>query len=203
MIQIKCEMCGSNNIMKENGIYICQYCGTKYSPDEAKKLMVEVIESANIRTPIQVKAMDQNYALLENAINTFNQGGYAEAYTLFSNFLCLEPNNPKAIFYRGLSAAYQSTVASPRYAECANATVLAVNKALQIFDNETLESFTVDVLHRFAQITFALCALYDGYVYNINSSVRVYGLTGVLVKNNTMNRINIQNNQTTNLLCKN
>ena len=36
---IKCEMCGSNNLLKEDGVFVCQSCGTKYSVDEAKKLM--------------------------------------------------------------------------------------------------------------------------------------------------------------------
>ena len=36
---IKCEMCGSNNLSKEDGVFVCQSCGTKYSVDEAKKLM--------------------------------------------------------------------------------------------------------------------------------------------------------------------
>lgn len=196
MKQIKCEMCGSNDIIKQDGVYVCQYCGAKYSVDEAKKLMVEVSGSISIETPVEVKGIAQTDTLLENALNTFNQGSYTEAYTLFSNVLSIEPNHPKATFYRGLSAAYQSTVAVPRYAECANATVLAITNAMQSFDEKTLEAFTADVLHKFAHITCAICALYDGYVSNVDSSVRVYGLTGAFVKNDTMNSINIQTNQT-------
>lgn len=39
MNQIKCEMCGSNDLIKENGVFVCQYCGCKYSLEEARKLM--------------------------------------------------------------------------------------------------------------------------------------------------------------------
>lgn len=42
MKQIVCEMCGSTELKKEDGEYICQACGTKYSVEEAKKLMVEI-----------------------------------------------------------------------------------------------------------------------------------------------------------------
>lgn len=41
MKAIKCEMCGSNNVIKNDGYYTCQSCGTKYSVEEAKKLLVE------------------------------------------------------------------------------------------------------------------------------------------------------------------
>ena len=42
MKAIVCEMCGSQDFVKKNGMYVCQNCRTKYDPDEAKKLMVEV-----------------------------------------------------------------------------------------------------------------------------------------------------------------
>jgi len=29
--KLTCEMCGGNDIVKENGLYVCQHCGTKYS----------------------------------------------------------------------------------------------------------------------------------------------------------------------------
>ena len=41
MKTIKCEMCGSNDILKQDDYYTCQSCGTKYAPPEAKKLLIE------------------------------------------------------------------------------------------------------------------------------------------------------------------
>ena len=34
-------MCGSTDLIKKDGIFECQSCGTKYSVEEAKKMMVE------------------------------------------------------------------------------------------------------------------------------------------------------------------
>ena len=42
-----CEICGSRKFKKENGIFACLECGTEYSADEAKKLLVEVNESSD------------------------------------------------------------------------------------------------------------------------------------------------------------
>lgn len=41
MKQIVCEMCGNNDLIKQDGVYVCQYCGTKYTVEEARKMMVE------------------------------------------------------------------------------------------------------------------------------------------------------------------
>ena len=39
MKQLTCEMCGSGEIIKKDGVYVCQHCGTQYTVEEAKKLM--------------------------------------------------------------------------------------------------------------------------------------------------------------------
>ena len=41
MKQLTCEMCGSTELLKQGGIFVCQTCGTKYSVEDAKKMMVE------------------------------------------------------------------------------------------------------------------------------------------------------------------
>lgn len=41
MKQLVCEMCGSKDLVKQDGIFVCQACGTKYSVEEAKKMMIE------------------------------------------------------------------------------------------------------------------------------------------------------------------
>lgn len=39
MKKLVCEMCNSTDIIKENGLFVCQYCGCKYAVEEAKKMM--------------------------------------------------------------------------------------------------------------------------------------------------------------------
>lgn len=34
-----CEICGSNALVKEHGLYVCRYCQSKYSLEEARKLL--------------------------------------------------------------------------------------------------------------------------------------------------------------------
>lgn len=42
MKKIVCEMCDGSNFLKQDGMFVCQECGSKYTVEEAKKLMVEV-----------------------------------------------------------------------------------------------------------------------------------------------------------------
>ena len=39
MNELICEMCGSNEVVKQDGLFVCQSCGTKYSVEEARKMM--------------------------------------------------------------------------------------------------------------------------------------------------------------------
>ena len=41
MNPLTCEMCGGTNLVKQEGLFVCQNCGTKYSVEEAKKMMIE------------------------------------------------------------------------------------------------------------------------------------------------------------------
>lgn len=41
MKQLTCEMCEGTNLIKIDGSFTCQSCGTKYSVEEAKKMMLE------------------------------------------------------------------------------------------------------------------------------------------------------------------
>ena len=40
MKRLTCEMCGSTDLVKQEGVFVCQSCGCKYSVEEAKKMMV-------------------------------------------------------------------------------------------------------------------------------------------------------------------
>ena len=42
MKKIVCELCESTDFIKEEGLFVCQSCGCKYTPDDAKRMMREV-----------------------------------------------------------------------------------------------------------------------------------------------------------------
>ena len=44
MKQIRCEMCGNSDLIKQDGVFVCQFCGAKYTLEEAKKLLIELLD---------------------------------------------------------------------------------------------------------------------------------------------------------------
>ncbi len=60
-----CELCGSSDFIKSEGMFICQGCGTKYSPEEAQKLMKEEpkgvigVVAAQAREAVQAQQLKQ------------------------------------------------------------------------------------------------------------------------------------------------
>ena len=64
MKQLTCEMCGSTDLMKQDGVFVCQTCGTKYSVEEAKKMMVE--GTIDVQASVNLDATEKlhNYYLV-------------------------------------------------------------------------------------------------------------------------------------------
>ncbi len=95
-------MCGSNDIVKENDLYVCQNCGTKYSPDEAKKMYQKV----EVQGKVQVdKSPDvENLEILLD--RNINNKQWDEVAKYARDILEKDPNNWKAIFYKELGEAW-------------------------------------------------------------------------------------------------
>ena len=58
MKQLTCEMCGSTDLMKQDGVFVCQTCGMKYSVEEAKKMMIE--GTVDVQGTVKVNAFYAN-----------------------------------------------------------------------------------------------------------------------------------------------
>ncbi len=134
MQALKCELCGSNDIVKQEGFFVCQHCGTKYSPAEAKKIMVE--------GTIKINNTDsaKNYLVLaENAIKSDN---YRDAELYSNKVLEIEPKAGRAWFIKGVAVGHQNSISNIRIKESvlcfdnAIKCIMAANK-LEIIDDET------------------------------------------------------------------
>lgn len=88
-----CEMCGSHDLVKQDDFFVCQYCGTKYSLEDAKKLMVEVSGTVKIDTSGDVENL---FILARRARNDRN---YKNSEKYYSQILVKLPSNWEANFY--------------------------------------------------------------------------------------------------------
>lgn len=102
MQKITCEVCGSNDLTKENGLYICQHCGTNYSLEEAQQLYkygtVTIDNSHKI---------DNLYQLARRAVD---EEDYKEAQKYYEDILLEQPDKWEPVFYTAYCKAYNSEV---------------------------------------------------------------------------------------------
>ena len=79
MKKLTCEMCGSHDIVKQEGMYVCQHCGLKYDTEEAKKLFVEVAGAVKVDNS---EKLQNYYALARRAKDSGNNEDGAKYYDL-------------------------------------------------------------------------------------------------------------------------
>ena len=96
MKKIVCELCGSTIFTKEEGFFVCQDCGTKYSLDEARKMMQD--DEQDIST-VRVDATEKISNLYELARRAKKEDNDANAAKYYQMILIEEPNSWEANFF--------------------------------------------------------------------------------------------------------
>ena len=115
MKQLTCEMCGSTDLIKQDGVFVCQTCGCKYSVEEARKMMIEgTVEVAGTVKVDNTGLIDSYLQMAENALNSSNN---AEAENYANKIIEIDPRNYKAWFIKGKSSGWQTTGRNNRYTE--------------------------------------------------------------------------------------
>ncbi len=130
MQAIKCEMCNSNDFVKEDGYFVCQHCGTKYTVEEAKKLMVE--------GTVKIDNSDFVERYLQNARRAKAKEDWEETEKYYNLVEQNDPTNIEAIFYSSYGKAKMSLVDSDIYKRQAAFKVLQ-NCVSIVDDNFNIE----------------------------------------------------------------
>ena len=169
MKQLTCEMCGSTELMKQDGVFVCQTCGTKYSVEEAKKMMVEgTVEVAGTVKVDDSAKIANYYTMAENAYDASNQ---KEAESYCNKIIEIEPNNYKAWLLKGRAAGWQSTLAHIRVEESVN----CFNKAIDNAPEDKVEEVKKVASDEISKLSLALITLCcdnyskNGSINNVNT----------------------------------
>ena len=108
MKHLVCEMCGSTDLVKQDGVFVCQTCGTKYSVEEARKMMVEgTVEVTGTVKIDNTAKVDTYYELARRAWDGKN---YDKAGEYYSQLLIEKPDDWEASFYSTLCQAATSKI---------------------------------------------------------------------------------------------
>lgn len=93
MKAITCEVCGGNELVKEDGLFVCQHCGTKYSTEEAQKLYSKDIVDVKVD---QTDKLANLFIIAERNVESEN---YEGAYEYYKEILKLAPNDYRPMVY--------------------------------------------------------------------------------------------------------
>lgn len=94
MKQLTCEMCGSTDLIKQEGVFVCQTCGIKYSVEEAKKMMIE--GTVEVTGTVQVDKANETEALLKRVFMFLEEEKWQEADEYCEKVLDIDPENAEA-----------------------------------------------------------------------------------------------------------
>ena len=100
MKALVCEMCNSSDLIKQDGNFVCQHCGMKYSLEDAKKMMVE--------GTVKVDNSDFVQKYLQNARRARQKEDWEETEKYYNLVEQNDPSNIEAIFYSAYGKAKAS-----------------------------------------------------------------------------------------------
>lgn len=131
MKSLTCEMCGSTNFLKEEGVFVCQSCGTKYSVEEAKKMMNVggIVTTKKVEVRESAQEVD-NYLMMAKSAQLAGNNREAELYC--NKTIERSPKNPTAWYIKGNAAGWQSSIANNRFEEA----IICFSKALEYTSEE-------------------------------------------------------------------
>lgn len=123
MTAMVCEMYGSNDIVKKDSIYICQHCGTKYTVEEARKLLGTV----------RIDKTDETEKLLALARRARGEENSENAAKYYGMVLQQNPDNWEAnffyIYYQAMNCRIiDITSAATSVACCVETTIQLIGK---------------------------------------------------------------------------
>ena len=98
MKALVCEMCGSRDLIKENGLFVCQSCGIKYSLEEARKMMIDGTVNVVGTVKVDMSAKLKNLYTIARRAKEENNRENAEKY--YDMILQEDPESWEASFYQ-------------------------------------------------------------------------------------------------------
>jgi len=105
MKKLICEMCEGIDFVKHEGVFACQSCGTKYSVEEAKKMMIEgTVEVAGTVKVDNAGKLDNLFKLARRAKDEHNTEKAAQYY---EQIQLEDPLNWESAFYSIYYSAIQ------------------------------------------------------------------------------------------------
>lgn len=154
MKALVCEMCNSPHLVKKDGMYVCENCGTRYTVEEAKKMMIEgSVDVSGSTVKVDNTAAIKNYMAMAN--NAYTSGNKREAESYCNKIIEIDPINYKAWFLKGKAAGWQSTLRNIRIEESINCFTKSIDNA----PKDKIEAIKKEAASEISSLSIALMRL--------------------------------------------
>jgi tetratricopeptide (TPR) repeat protein len=147
MQALKCELCGSNDIVKDEGFFVCQYCKTKYTVEEARKMIVE----GTVR--IDNSGSVGNY--IEMARSALEAENLKEAEDYCNKVIEIDSSRWDAWYLKGKAAGWQTTGNNNRLNEASTCFIKALELAPES-EKEAQQNEIVEQIKLLATVVVAM-----------------------------------------------
>jgi uncharacterized Zn finger protein (UPF0148 family)/NADH:ubiquinone oxidoreductase subunit 3 (subunit A) len=154
MKQLKCEMCGSTDVVKQDGMFVCQVCGTKYSVEEAKKMMIE--GTVEVTGTVKIDNSNQVENILINAKRAYEDDKRDDTYQLCAQALSINPNCEEAILYQALAIGWKSNTVNDNYSKAIDGATRALEISTQNLQSKEFIVFADFATEELTKICLAL-----------------------------------------------
>lgn len=164
MKKLTCEMCGSTDLVKQDGVFVCQSCGCKYSVEEAKKMMIEgPVDVSGSTVKIDTQQKKENlYEIARRARDDNNSTAAAKYYDMI---LQEDPFSWEASFYATYYAAMDTKVG--QMADSAATVSNCFNSVLNLIRERVPEVEQEDCVK---EIIARVKNIADMYIYNAENN---------------------------------
>lgn len=167
MKQLTCEMCGNVDLCEQDGYFVCQYCGCKYSDGEAKRMAVEGV--------VKIDNSDELKNLYRIARRARNDNNVENAARYYDMILIKDPESWEAYFYQTYCRAMDCKIAEIQSAaksvsNCIGSTFKLIKDKVEDKDIQKLACAEVAL-----RVTDTASALYNAAINHfqgIDSSIR-------------------------------
>ena len=167
MNRLTCEMCGSNEMVKQDGYFVCQFCGCKYTVEEAKKMMIEGTVDVTGST-VKVDNSEFVEKFLNNARRAYHKEDWEEVEKYYNMVEQNVPDNIEAVFFSAYGKAMLAMTDSEYFKRDQKFEVL--KRSISVISDyyTTTKENKEEVLSKLAHAIKHMNAV--SYVYNINIS---------------------------------
>lgn len=167
---IVCELCGSNDLIKQEGFYVCQHCRTKYSPEEAKKMMVEITGGT-----VKIDSSDELKNLYELARRAKEADNAEKALDYYEQIVIKNPSDWEANFYSNYYQAKNCKIgeigyAASRLSDSMHATLMLVKQSGVSVDEQ--RAAVEEIANNSIELSRMLFQVYKNHYDGIDSQIK-------------------------------